>query len=479
VSDDLFEWAKGQPPPEEARARPAPEPGPPAGVTVWTVAQLTRTLKQRIESEWMDVWVEGEAIECRQSRGSLWLKLKDGEAVLGAVIWPAGMRAIGASVPCDGDRVVCRGRIDLYPPKGEYRLVVIDVVQRGLGALLAARRALEEKLGAEGLLDPARKRRLPYLPRRVGLVTAAAGAALRDFLRGAELRFPAAWIVVAPARVQGEGAARTIVRALARLARLPELDVVVVARGGGSAEDLWAFNDEELARAIARYPVPVVSAVGHERDVTIADLVADQRAATPSAAAVAVFPNAAELAGWLGASRTRLRQGVARRADEARARIELAAERLARAGRTRLAADRRRLDAARARLAAQDPRQRLARQRRVLETLWADLARRRSAPTAARQAELRRLAMRLRAAGPAGAAGRRAAVRELGARLAALSPLRVLERGYAIVRTPAGGVVTDAAAVDQGGELHVRLRRGALAVRVTGRAGAAGEEEEP
>jgi exodeoxyribonuclease VII large subunit len=481
MSDDLFEWAEkarlaAEAAAAERAAREAAEaaaaeragreaangagpsaratgaaaapaiPGVPAGARVVGVGELTRAIKERLESTFYDVWVEGEVSGCHERSGVLWFDLKDRDALVGAVIWRAAMRAMKAA-PRDGDKVVCRGRLDVYPPKGEYRLVVVEVVPRGLGALLAARRALEEKLAAEGLLDPARRRALPFLPRRVGLVTSATGAAVRDFLRAAELRFPRPDVVIAPARVQGEGAARSVVVALARLLRVPGVDVVVVARGGGSVEDLWAFNDEALARAIAAFPVPVVSAVGHERDVTIADLVADLRVSTPSAAAVAVFPDHAALVRGLGEGQRRLRQAVQRRTSEGRSRIDLFHVKLGRAAHQRVVAARRRLDGLGARLGTHDPQRRLARLRAGLAEQGRRLAAQRGALTAARRTRL---------------AG-------LGGRLRALSPLNVLDRGYAIVRTPEGGVVTDAAAAAAGDALQVRLRRGALDVRVTGR----------
>ena len=270
-----------------------------------TVTELTRRLKGAVEPAFQDVWVSGEVGNLRrQSSGHVYFGLKDADASVDAVLWASTARKVKFDLR-DGTEVVARGRIEIYAPRGRYQLVVQEVEPRGAGARALALQQLRERLAAEGLLDLARKRPLPFLPARIGVATSTSGAALQDFLRVVHGRFPGARVLVAGCRVQGEGAAATVISALRLLVDFG-VDVAVVTRGGGSADDLWEFNDEELARAIAACPVPVVSAVGHEVDVTVADLVADVRAATPTHAAEVVVPVRDDLLASLSALRGRL-----------------------------------------------------------------------------------------------------------------------------------------------------------------------------
>ncbi len=270
-----------------------------------TVTELTRRLKGAVEPAFLDVWVSGEVGNLRrQSSGHVYFGLKDAEASVDAVLWASTARKVKFDLR-DGTEVVARGRIEIYAPRGRYQLVVQEVEPRGAGARALALQQLRERLAAEGLLDQARKRPLPFLPGCIGVATSTSGAALQDFLRVVHGRFPGARVVVAGCRVQGEGAAATVISALRLLADFG-VDVAVVTRGGGSADDLWEFNDEALARAIAACPAPVVSAVGHEVDVSIADLVADVRAATPTHAAEVVVPVRDDLLASLSALRGRL-----------------------------------------------------------------------------------------------------------------------------------------------------------------------------
>jgi exodeoxyribonuclease VII large subunit len=272
---------------------------------VLTVTELTRRLKGAVEPAFQDVWVSGEVGNLRrQSSGHVYFGLKDADASVDAVLWASTARKVKFDLR-DGTEVVARGRIEIYAPRGRYQLVVQEVEPRGAGARALALQQLRERLAAEGLLDLARKRPLPFLPARIGVATSTSGAALQDFLRVVHGRFPGARVLVAGCRVQGEGAAATVISALRLLVDFG-VDVAVVTRGGGSADDLWEFNDEELARAIAACPVPVVSAVGHEVDVTVADLVADVRAATPTHAAEVVVPVRDDLLANLSALRGRL-----------------------------------------------------------------------------------------------------------------------------------------------------------------------------
>jgi exodeoxyribonuclease VII large subunit len=252
---------------------------------VFSVSDITAGIRGLLETEYAEVWVEGEISNCRLwNTGHLYFTLKDPGAQLKAVMFKSQVRSLKFK-PDDGLHVIVRGRLSVYDPKGEYQIVCDQVEPHGLGALQLAFDQLKRRLQAEGLFDGARKRPLPAFPRKIGIVTSLDGAAIRDIIKVLGRRYPNAHIVIRPARVQGEGAAADIARGLKDIVTLPGIDVVIVGRGGGSVEDLWAFNEEIVARAIVASPVPVISAVGHEVDVTIADFAADVRAPTPSAAA--------------------------------------------------------------------------------------------------------------------------------------------------------------------------------------------------
>ncbi|MBA2604987.1 MAG: exodeoxyribonuclease VII large subunit, partial [Acidobacteria bacterium] len=252
---------------------------------VLTVSELTSGIRAALETGFGELWVEGEISNCRVwNTGHVYFTLKDGGAQVKAVMFRSAHRYLRFKIE-DGLKVIARGGLSVYEPKGEYQLVCEHLDPHGRGALQLAFEQLKRKLHAEGLFEEGRKRPLPALPRKIGIVTSLDGAALRDILKVLGRRHPNAHLVIRPTRVQGEGAAGEIARAIAAVAQLDGVDVVIAARGGGSAEDLWAFNEEVVARAVAASPVPVISAVGHEVDVTIADFVADLRAPTPSAAA--------------------------------------------------------------------------------------------------------------------------------------------------------------------------------------------------
>jgi exodeoxyribonuclease VII large subunit len=252
---------------------------------VYTVSEITSLIKLELEMSFPRVWILGEISNFhRHSSGHLYFTLKDQACQLRAVMFRSDARLAKFDFK-DGLQLVCRGRINVYEPRGEYQLVVDLAEPQGKGALQLAFEQLKEKLRAEGLFDPARKKKLPLLPKKIGIVTSPRGAAIVDILRTLARRFAKLHILIYPARVQGEGAAEEIVEGIDYLGGLPDLDVIIVGRGGGSIEDLWAFNEEKVARAIFRSPAPIISAVGHEVDFTIADFVADIRASTPSAAA--------------------------------------------------------------------------------------------------------------------------------------------------------------------------------------------------
>jgi exodeoxyribonuclease VII large subunit len=288
-----------------------------------TVSQLTAQIKDLLESAFPSVWVSGEVSNfSRPQSGHCYFTLKDDQSQIRCVMWRGAAARLKFDM-ADGLEVICRGHLDVYGPRGSYQLVVEELQPKGVGALELALRKLCEKLAAEGLFDPARKRRLPAFPQRVAFVTSPTGAAVRDFLEVLRRRWRGVDVLVIPARVQGEGAAAEIVAGIRAANRLaPPPDVLVIGRGGGSLEDLWSFNEEPVVRAIAASRIPTVSAVGHEIDVTLADLAADVRALTPSEAAERVVPAAEELLARMRSHRDRLWSSVSRPLALARARLE-------------------------------------------------------------------------------------------------------------------------------------------------------------
>jgi exodeoxyribonuclease VII large subunit len=288
-----------------------------------TVAQLTAQIKNTLEGGFTSVWVVGEISNySRPQSGHAYFTLNDDQAQIRAVMWKSAAARLKFEL-ADGLDVVCHGHIDVYAPRGSYQLVIDELQPKGVGALELALRRLREKLAAEGLFDAARKRKLPAFPRRVAFVTSPTGAAIHDFLQVLRRRWRGVDVLVIPARVQGEGAAQEIVAGI-RLANrvLPRPDVLIVGRGGGSLEDLWSFNEEPVVRAIAASKIPTVSAVGHEIDVTLADLVADVRALTPSEAAERIVPAADEISARVRAYQQRLRHAAHRRVMWLRARFD-------------------------------------------------------------------------------------------------------------------------------------------------------------
>ncbi len=292
-----------------------------------TVAQLTAQIKSRLEGDFPSVWVAGEISNySRPQSGHSYFTLKDDQAQIRAVMWRGTATKLKFEL-ADGLDVVCHGHLDVYAPRGSYQLVVDQAQPQGVGALELALRKLREKLAAEGLFDAARKRPLPAFPRRLAFVTSPTGAAVRDFLEVLRRRWRGVDVLIIPARVQGVGAAKEIVAGIKLANRLsPPPDVLVIGRGGGSLEDLWTFNEELVVRAIAASRIPTVSAVGHEIDVTLSDLVADVRALTPSEAAERVVPAAEEISARMRSYRDRLRVATQRRVTLLRMRIDALAK---------------------------------------------------------------------------------------------------------------------------------------------------------
>jgi exodeoxyribonuclease VII large subunit len=435
---------------------------------VWTVAALLASLREGLERDYFDVWVEGEVSNCKQAPSRhIYFTLKDGQAQLRAVMFAAQARYLKFKLR-DGLQVRVRGRISLYEARGDLQCYVEHVEPLGRGELQLAFEQLKQKLAAEGLFAPERKRALPRLPRRIGLVTSPRGAAVADMIRILRRRFPSLDILLFPVAVQGTAAAGEIVAALEYLGSQPEgaahrVDLVIVGRGGGSLEDLWAFNEEVVARALARCPLPVISAVGHETDFTIADFVADVRAPTPSAAAELAVRPRAEFAREQAELQRRLTQGIRYRLLQRRHRLQdWARHRAFEAVRQGIGRRGQRSDELAQRLAA-GLRQRLTQRRRRLEMLAAR-ARHRDprALLAAAGGGLQARRQALEAAWRARLAQRRRRLEELAAVLGERNPLRILARGYALVYDGAGRLATDPEAIAAGERLRLRLARGWL-----------------
>jgi exodeoxyribonuclease VII large subunit len=385
-----------------------------------SVSEVTARVKEQLETRFADVWVAGEVSNLtRASSGHVYLSLKDESALMRAVIW-RGTAAQLAIDPADGLQVVVHGRLEVYAPRGTYQLTIDRLHALGTGTLEAQLRRLRDALDREGLFAPARKRPIPAFPRRIALVTSPTGAAIADFLTALFARWKGSEVIVVPSRVQGAGAAEELATALAAAARLvPAVDVIALVRGGGSLEDLWAFNEEALVRAIAASPIPVVSGVGHEIDVTLADLAADLRALTPTDAAAQVSPDGPQVAAAVAALGVRLQAGLGRR-------VTLARERVVHLARSRIFAD----------------PSRLVRDRRLVLDQQA--------------ARLRRLA------GAAVDRGRERLAAAAG-RLEAGSPLHLLARGWSVTtRADDRTALRSVAGLDVGDEIMTQLADGRL-----------------
>jgi exodeoxyribonuclease VII large subunit len=434
---------------------------------VFTVSELTARIKGRLEDAFPAVWVEGEISNLRSpSSGHAYFTLKDDLAQLRCVLFRGRGRRVRFALE-DGLHVLVFGGLEVYAARGEYQLVAELMEPRGLGALQLAFEQLKRKLEAEGLFDEARKRPLPRFPRAIGIVTSPTGAALRDMLHIIGRRFGDLRIVLAPVRVQGEGAAVEIARALGDLDELGDLDVVIVGRGGGSIEDLWAFNDERVARAIAASRAPVISAVGHETDFTIADFVADLRAPTPSGAAELVVREKLAVLQALREAHDRLAQAIWARVERDRGRLLVLSRRRVLTDPARALHDRhRRVDelAARLRAAARSHHRHVAHRVALLTNTLSSLHP--LARISQGRAVLTQLRGRLASAGGHGLEVSRHRFQASVGRLASLSPLAVLGRGYSLTRLASGAVVRRAAETHPGAAVEILLHEGSLDARV-------------
>jgi exodeoxyribonuclease VII large subunit len=436
---------------------------------VWTIRNLVGALRSAVEQEYADLWVEGEISNFRPAEsGHLYFTLKDGDAQLRVVMFRSQARLLRFQ-PADGTAVVLRGKVTVYEQRGELQLIAEHLEPKGAGALLIAFEQLKARLAAEGLFDEARKRPIPSLPRRIGVVTSPRGAAIQDILNVLRRRHESVSVLIYPAQVQGEAAGSEVSAGVNYFNRERNVDVIIVARGGGSVEDLAAFNHEGLARTIAASQIPVISAVGHETDVTITDFVADLRAPTPSAAAEMVIQSKHEVAQAVllmeqrlaraaryrilmarqrltelaqHASFARLREALGRRQQ----RVDDLVYRLTSAKGAQFDRQRRKLDVAATRLQHFDLRGRFAGMRRELQAAMAALA------SAARTRLL----------------GHRGRLDRIHAQLEELSPVKILDRGYALVFDAAGKLVKDAERVKVGDEISARLARGTVRATVKG-----------
>jgi exodeoxyribonuclease VII large subunit len=434
---------------------------------VLSVSGLNREARRIVETGLGTVWVEGEISNLsRPSSGHLYWSLKDAEAQVRCAMFRMAARGLGFEL-ANGQQVLVRARASVYEARGEYQLVVDYAEEAGEGVLRRRFEELKRRLSAEGLFDPARKVAIPKLPRRIGVITSPTGAALRDVLIALRRRFPATAVLVYPTPVQGAGAAEEIGRMLALADRRADCDVLILTRGGGSLEDLWSFNEEVVARAIAATKLPVIVGVGHEIDFTIADFVADLRAPTPSQAAELAVPDQRDWLKRFAACEQHLGHRIQRRITAERRQLSMLAHRLQRCS----------------------PNVQLRERAQRLDELEARLRRAVERRLEARKLRLARLATAVAHASPAHrlmrtrerwrtAQGdlRRALLRHvdrtrqrltLASRtLSSLSPLATLERGYAIVTDGAGKVLTDSSAVARGASIDVRLARGGLAATV-------------
>ncbi|MBI5249025.1 MAG: exodeoxyribonuclease VII large subunit [Desulfomonile tiedjei] len=436
------------------------------GRKIYTVSEFTEQIRELLEQRYPSVWIQGELSNLRPApSGHMYFTLKDNAAQIRCVMFKMQNRFLKFRLQ-DGLQIIAWGRLSVYGPRGEYQLILDTMEPAGLGGLMLAFEQLKAKLAAEGLFDPGKRRPIPPLPKTVGLVTSSRGAVVRDMIRVLRRRFPSTNILVSPATVQGDRAPEQIIAALDRLCNAGGVDVIIVGRGGGSIEDLWAFNDERVVRSVAHCPIPIISAVGHETDVTLTDFAADLRASTPSVAAELVVPDRRDLQEAIIFLAVRLKNSMMNVLDKKSAAVGELLKRL------------------------YDPRRQIQEKRIRLDDLSARMIRAMQRKLEDRRRETEAFSVRLRPArllrqiqtGKEECAAlvnrffrtignslkdRRIAVINLAARLDSLSPIAVLARGYSIAtRAETRSVVTDSRAVQIGEDLMIKLLVGDLRCRV-------------
>ena len=416
--------------------------------TVYSVTRLNNEIKDLLDAVpgYRNLLVQGEISNYKaHSSGHHYMTLKDEGASINAVMFRSDAMRLKFGLE-NGMKVIVRARVSSFPRTGQVQLYISEVIPDGAGALSLAFEQLKRKLQAEGLFDPAHKKPIPTCPQRIALVTSPTGAAVRDMIRILGRRWPLAKVTLYPAQVQGQGAAESIARALMLANAVGEADVILCGRGGGSMEDLWAFNEEVVARAIYDSDIPVISAVGHEPDVTIADFVADLRAPTPSGAAELAVPDRAEYALSVRTLDTRLRTAAHKQLQIRRQRLTTLQERLE----------------------LRTPANYIAEKRLLLDQMTDRLCAALPARLSREEQKLAAMRQRLLAAGQGGLHKRRLRFAQTVATLDAISPLCVLARGYAVAtKGKRGAVVSDAAALKAGDTLHIRFAKGAANCRVT------------
>ena len=416
--------------------------------TVYSVTRLNKEIKDLLDAVpgYRNLLVQGEISNYKaHSSGHHYMTLKDEGASINAVMFRSDAMRLKFRLE-NGMKVIVRARVSSFPRTGQVQLYVSEVIPDGVGALNLAFEQLKSRLQAEGLFDPAHKKPIPACPQRIALVTSPTGAAVRDMIRILGRRWPLARVTLYPAQVQGQGAAESIAQAVMLANAIGEADVILCGRGGGSMEDLWAFNEEVVARAIYDSDIPVISAVGHEPDVTIADFVADLRAPTPSGAAELAVPDRAEYALSVRTLDTRLRTAAHKQLQIRRQRLTTLQERLE----------------------LRTPANYIAEKRLLLDQMADRLCAALPARLTREEQKLAVLRQRLLSAGQGGLHKRRLRFAQTVATLDAISPLRVLARGYAVAtKGKRGAVVTDAAALQAGDTLHIRFAKGAADCRVT------------
>ncbi len=422
----------------------APKPAAPPARRVYRVAEITRRIAAILQDEVGVVWVEGEVSNLRRpASGHLYFTLKDAQAQIGAVLFRGNQRGIDFELK-DGMQLRVQGGLTVFEPQGRYQINVVRAEPAGEGLLQQKFELLKKKLADEGLFDAARKRPLPLLPRHIGVVTSATGAAIRDILTVLDRRFPNLHVVLAPAKVQGEGAAQEIVRGIERLNAHPEIEVLIVGRGGGSLEDLWAFNEEPIARAVAASRLPVISAVGHEIDFTICDFVADYRAPTPSAAAERVVAPKAEFEERLDNLQRRMARALERRVLELR----------------------RRLTACSRSYVFQEPAQLVRQHRQKLSAVDRELRHHLQHRARQKQQQVDEAALRMGHYAVLAVQRRRQQLDAAARHLRALSPEAVLQRGYSMTFADDGKLLRHADQVRPGAPILSRLAHGEVRSRV-------------